>query len=107
MPAYLVLHERNALALDGLHDDGVGLVGLFRLVQRVLDLIEVVAVDDDGVKAEGLELGIERLYAADFLGGAVDLQTVAVHDDGQVIKAVVTREHRGFPDLALFAFAVA
>ena len=46
MPADLVLHEGNALALNGLLNDHCGLVeNSLSLVERSLDLVEVVTVD--------------------------------------------------------------
>ena len=46
MPASVVLHEGNALALDGLDDDSGGLTGNGASVCKCcLDCVEVVAVD--------------------------------------------------------------
>ena len=54
VPADLILHERNALALDGVCKDGLGLAGHGRLGERGLDGVKIVAVGQlDEVEAEG------------------------------------------------------
>ena len=57
MPAGIVFHKADALALGGGHHDGSGLTldGL-SLVQSLLDGVEVVAVDGNGVETEGQQL---------------------------------------------------
>ena len=77
MPADLILHERNALALDGVCKDGLGLAGHGRLGKRGLDGVEIVAVGQlDEVKAERAELGGEIAEAHDLIVRAVDLKVV-------------------------------
>ena len=80
MPADLVFHKGNALALDGSCENRgrLALDGLC-LFDRALNLLKVVAVNLDDLKAERLKFFVERFNAADLLNGAVDLQTVLVY----------------------------
>ena len=74
VPADLILHERNALALDGVCKDGLGLAGHGRLGECGLDGVKIVAVGQlDEVKAERAELGGQIAKAHDLVVRAVDL----------------------------------
>ena len=75
--------------------------------KRAFDLVKVVAVDGDDVEAERLHLRIDRRAVHDLFRRAVDLQTVEVDDNAQVIQLEVRGEHEGLPDLAFLDFAVA
>ena len=81
-------------------------VGL-RLAERLDERGDVVAVDLARVPAERLELGGDVAEIAHLLGGAVDLQPVAVDDGDQVVKLAMGGEHGRLPHLALLALAVA
>ena len=108
MPADLILHERNALALDGVCKDGLGLAGHGRLGERGLDGVKIVAVGQlDEVKAERAELGGQIAKAHDLVVRAVDLEPIVVDDDGQVVELIVRGSHVSLPDLTLLALAVA
>src|SRR4029453_12675290 len=62
MPLRVVLHERHALALDRVrHDEGGAAGGRFRLVERLRDLRDVVAIDLEDGPAERLPFGGDRL----------------------------------------------
>ena len=68
---------------------------------------EVVAVDLDGVPAEGAPFVGQRLDFHDVLYEAVELDAVVVHDGDHVVDLVESAGHGGFPDLAFLDFAVA
>ena len=72
-----------------------------------LDLVKVVAVDGDHIEVEGAQLIFQRGAVHDSLGGAIDLQMVAVQHHAQVRKAVVGGKHKGLPAFALFHLAIA
>ena len=107
MPASLVLHVADALALGGLHHDGEGYtLGLLGLGKGGLHLVKVVTVDLSHFKTECLQLlrnGIGAHHVGDV---AVDLQAVVVDDDAQVVQLVVVGQHKGLPNLALLDLAV-
>ena len=63
-------------------------------------------VHGDEVTAEGLDLFIVRRGADDLVDGSVDLQTVVVNDDTEVVQLVVGGKHECFPNLTLLAFTV-
>src|SRR5262249_14697 len=57
VPLRIVLHEGHALALYGVrHDESRRALGGLRLIERLFDLADVVAVDLDERPAEGLPL---------------------------------------------------
>ena len=66
-----------------------------------------MAVDLDDLEAERLKLLVEGLDARDVRNGAVDLQTVLVYDDNEVVKLVVRSEHRRLPNLTFLHLSVA
>ena len=108
VPAGLILHERNALALHGVGDDHGGIAvmrgGGF---ERAEDFVEIVAVDFDHVPAERGVFRGERLDVHDVFDPAVDLQAIAVHDGAEIVELVVRCGHHGFPDAAFLMFAIA
>ena len=108
MPLHSVFHKGNALALDGVQNDAGGLV-VFRVesLDGGLDGVIIVAIDGQNVEIESLELFFQRVAVHDRLGGAVDLQMVAVQEDAEVGELVVGRKHERLPALALFHLAVA
>ena len=61
MPSDLILHVRNALALDRMGDHAQRLGAIRRQRERVEQRPGIVAVDIDDVPAEGAELVGERL----------------------------------------------
>ena len=108
MPAYLIFHKRHAFALYGFGEDrrGLALYGLC-LVKRGLDLLKVVSVDLDHLKAECLKLFVKRFDSRHVLNSAVDLQTVLVNDHNEVVELVVRSKHCRLPNLAFLYLAVA
>ena len=108
MPAGLVLHVADALALGGFHHNGGGRsLGLPRLMERGLDLVKVVTVDLHHVPAKGFQLVRNGVGAHDLVHRAVDLESVVVNDGAQVVQLIVVGQHEGLPHLALLNFAVA
>ena len=108
MPAGVVFHVGNALALDSLGKDDGGLtLGGLCLGKGGFDGVEVVTVDGDDVCTESAELVIQGLGGHNVAGFAVDLQTVHVHDGAQVVQMILVGGHKGFPHLTLGNLAVA
>src|SRR6266403_132383 len=113
VPLRVVLHERHALALDGVrhHQRRRALRGL-GLVERLVDLCHVVAVDLDHRPAERLPLGDDGLEIEHLADEVVELDLVVVDDHGEVVDGMVgtpelRRGHRRLPHLALLDLAVA
>jgi hypothetical protein len=107
VPAGLVGHEGDSLALLGLGDDRGGHAVVQRLVHRSVDLFEVVAVDNDGVPAECLDAALVRLHVPLELGGTALAQPVDVDDGGDVVELLEACPGEALPDGALGALAVA
>ena len=102
-----MFHVRHALPLDGAGNNRsrLAFAGAGGGKSR-LDLIKIVCVAGDDVPAEGTELLVVR-RGVHYVGhGAVDLQTVPVHDGDQIIKTVVCGKHRRLPDLPFLALTV-
>jgi len=109
VPAGVVLHEGHALALDCVSIDAFGLavLGGVALIQRRHDLLHAVAVDLDGLPAEGSEFLAQVAVGHDLVTGAVQLEVVEVYKGDEVIQTVFAGGVGGFPDLTLLGFAVA
>ena len=109
VPADLVFHKAHAVALDGLADDALGQTVLrrHRLIERVDHLLHAVAVDLEGLKAEGLKLSGKAAEGHDLVAGAVELEVVPVDEDDEVVEPVLMRGAAGLPNLALVRLAVA
>ena len=58
------------------------------------------------VQPNARELRADVAQVDHVCGGAVDLQAVDVHDGDEVVEALVRREHRSLPHLALLQLAV-
>ena len=101
------LEQRHAAADAGVADQhpGRALVGA-QLVEGVDERFDVVAVDPQGVPAEGQPLVGDGLGAQDAFGGAVGLQGVDIDDRGDVVQAVVGDLQRRLPGGALVELAV-
>ena len=107
MPAGIVLHERDAFALDGLRDDADrSVLHLARFLIGSSDLVKIMTVDIDHVPLESLELLVDGIRAVDVRDRAVNLQIVVVHDCDQIIETVVSCEHCCLPYFALLDLAV-
>jgi hypothetical protein len=104
----VVLHEGDAFALDGVgHNAGGPALGGLGFPQRLLNGGEIVAIDLDGVPAEGAPLIGHGRDSHDVLHEAIELDAVVIHDGNYVIDLMEGAGHGGFPDLAFLDFAVA
>ena len=107
MPAGNVLHEADALALDGVGQNDRRLAhGRARLLQRFHHLLHVMTIAAQHFPPEGTVFLVERLDVHDVLNAAVNLQPVLVHDADQVIELVAYGLHGGFPDGAFLLLAI-
>ena len=62
MPACLIFHVGNALALGCLHDDSRRLALAFlSLCECISDLVEIVTIDADRIEVECFKLLVDRL----------------------------------------------
>ncbi len=102
------LHERHALALDGVGNEHLRPVGDGGKVrERVAQHGEVVAVAAPDFPAEGAELVFDRPEVADRRHGGIGLQLVVVDDHRDLGEAFVGDRLQRFPDLAFLQLAVA
>lgn len=85
---------------------GLALNGLCMCKSR-FDGVEIVSVDGLYVKAESLELLVNRFRAGNFADRAVNLQAVEVDNQAEIIEVVVGCKHSSFPNLTLFNLAIA
>ena len=108
MPGVLALHERDALALDGVGDDDAraGALGLGKR-NGGIKRRDVVAVALDDVPAERLPFLRQRVGRHDVVDGAVELDVVAVDDGNEIVELKLRRAHGRLPDGALVELAVA
>ncbi len=85
----LALDGRQALVADRVSDDQAGPAAIAgQVVERFVQLTEVVTVDAGGVPAERLELGREGLERVELFGGQVGLELVTVDDRDQVVRVL-------------------
>src|SRR5262245_32253363 len=90
VPLGIVLHEGHALALHRVGYDEEGLVACgLGLVQRLVDLVDLVTVYLEHGPAERLPLGDHGLDILDLRHEVVELDLVVVEDDGEVVEGVV------------------
>src|ERR1051325_7951335 len=108
MPLRAVGHVAHAVALDRVCDYHDRLVlYLRRLVQRVHQLLDSVAVYFEHLPVERLPLVLCRVKGHDVLGKAVLLDAVAVKYSYQVVQLEFRSRHGRLPYLAFVRFAVA
>src|SRR5664280_384672 len=108
MPAGDVLHIGDALALDGMRNDGGGLsLDRFRLVQGVHALLHIIAVDVDDMPVERVQLSADIVDTLDIEAATIDLQDIVVEEGTQVIQLKMRTCHQSLPDLALLQLAIA
>ena len=109
MPAYLVLHERDALSLYGVGNNNGWLTlngaSLGKCSCKLFKVVSISYIND--VEFERLELLVNWLWCVDLIKRAIKLQIIVVNNKRKVIKLVVASEHGSLPDLALFNLAVA
>lgn len=107
VPALVVGDLRDALALHGPgHDDG-GPLPVGGGGQRPVDGLEVVAVDDQGAAAEGLDAAGVRLGVPLQFRRAALAEPVDVDDRHEVGQLTLAGLVEGLPDRALGHLAVA
>ena len=108
MPAVFVLDLAEALALDGARDHDRGLAGgLARLLQCLIDLLQIVAIDHDGAASERLD-PVPVMVGLPFVFGRAALaEPVDIEDGGEVRQPVVAGLVESLPDGALRQLAVA
>ena len=109
MPAGLVFHERHALALHGVGDNHLRLVGIGALQagEQLDERIDIVAVDLVHFPTESAELGGKRAAGAYVFNMAVDLKAVEVYHGNEVAELLVGGEGGSLPHLAFLGFAIA
>ena len=79
-----------------------------RCIQRGDDLTDVVAVRHiDQIQAEGAQFARKIAQAHHLVVTPVDLQSIPVHQNGQVVKTIMGGGHQRLPHHALLAFSVA
>ena len=90
VPAHLVFHERDALALDGLRNDERGLART-RLcgVHRIRNGVKVVSIDGHDVPTKGAELVLDGVDGHDITVVAVNLQVIVIDEGDDVVEPVV------------------
>src|SRR5947208_16627729 len=90
VPLGVVLHERDALALDGVgHDERRRPPGRLRLIERLVDLVRVVAVDLENGPPERLPLRHDGFEVHDLRHEVVGLDLVLLVDHAVVVEPVV------------------
>ena len=72
----------------------------------LFDLIKIMAVDPDNIKSERFKLGIDRFHIHDVFCGSVDLKSVDIHRNAEVVKPVLRRIFCSFPDKTLGELSV-
>ena len=107
MPGGLTLHEGHALALDRVGEDHsrYALAGHSR-IERGIERREIVPVAAQHVPAEGFPLAGQVTQRHDFVGRAVELDFVPVHNGGEVIEPELHGRGGRLPDGALIELAV-
>ena len=107
MPARLILHEGNALAFNRLQKNyGRFIFRRVESLKRFFQSVEVVPVDYNDIATECLEFFIKRRSIHNVFSRAVNLQTVHVDRDAEIIKFVMGGEHGCFPNLTFGEFAI-
>ena len=69
-------------------------------IKCLLDLLKIVTINGDNFAAKCFEFCINRSCIHDIFGSAIDLQTVNVNDDAEIVKFVVSSKHCSFPNLS-------
>ena len=107
MPVIVVLHERHALALDGVGDQRHRLAGAVRnLLHGLCQRADIMAIDLMGVPAERLPLVAQRREHQGLVGARGRLPLVVIDDDADVFELLGGGKHRGLPHRAFVVFAV-
>ena len=109
MPLVGSFHEIHAFAHDCGHQhhrwlprSTAGFCGRNGLIKCV----KVVAIAGQDMPTEGFPFGFQIAERHDVIGGTINLLAVAIHKADDVVNLVVSRVHRGLPDLAFLQLAV-
>ena len=70
------------------------------------DRVKIMSVDVDYMEVERLELLIDRIRRTYLVNRSVDLKTVVVHDDYEVVKLSVACKHSSLPNLTFLNLTV-
>ena len=76
-------------------------------MESVHNLLHIITIHLQNNPVEGFHFGFERAEGHHIIGRAVNLFFIVVDDGNQVIHLFAASEHKGFPDLTFFEFAVA
>ena len=87
--------------------NAAGLTADHRSTEGLFNVIQIIAVNFIKIKAKSTQFCGQIAKAHYLIIAAVDLQAVVVNDNGEIIQLIVIGCHKGFPDLAFLAFAVA
>ena len=110
MPARVVFHKGDILALDRLHQNHGRLSrALIRMecLKCLFECHEVMSVNRDDSTAERLEFLINRCRVHDICRSTVDLKTVYVHRNAEIVELIMCGKHRRLPHLPLGKLAIA
>src|ERR1041385_11661 len=107
MPAFFVLYEGNAGALEGLGQDNQRLFAESNCCQHFSDFFEIMSIYFFGAPAERLKaslIGVEVMAESGFLALS---KPVYIHDRDEIVELVDTSQRCGFPDCAFSYFTIA
>lgn len=108
VPIDQVFDFGKEFTLERFGHDGCGLAfGGRRFEERLAQLFDVVAVDDDRVEAEALDAFAIRVHVVLQQSRLRLAQTVDIEDGAQIVQIVVRGEIQRLPDRAFGALAVA
>ena len=108
MPAYIVLHKGNTLSLYAVRNDcRRHALGLSCFLKSSAECIKIMCIYVDYMEVKCFKFLINGIRRADICYWSVDLQTVIVHNDYQVVQLSVSRKHGSLPYLSLLDLAVA
>src|SRR3954452_12815523 len=98
MPVGIVFGKGDALAFDGVADDGGWAVRSERQAsEHIAQRIDVVPIDIDGGEIERLPLVEQGLEILDFAGRAGRLDLIVVNYGGEIGKLVLAGAERRLP----------
>lgn len=108
VPMVIVFHEVDALAWNSMSDNHGGRLcnGLAK-VAGADDGVHIVAVNFNDVPTEGRPFLSQVTQWHNSFGIAVNLNIIAVDNDGQVAQMIFGGPHHTFPNVALVKLAVA
>ena len=108
VPPVLAFHKGHALAFDGPRENHRrAALGAPGFLERIENRIQIVAVNDEGVPAEGAPAACKLVHVVLPHRRTALAERVDVGDAAQVVETVHGRHIGGFPDRTLSRFAVA